>query len=71
MLSASIFDFPVDQKHRFANFLWNLANVYALDQSAITFLVPIEMQHTQNKARPRFTLSTNHDSLSNSFLTWV
>ena len=49
MLSTPIFDFPVDQKHRFANFS---GNVYALDQSAITFLVPIEMQHTQNKAPP-------------------
>ena len=51
MLSASIFDFPVDQKHRSANFLWKSANVYALDQSAITFLGPIEMQHTHNKDR--------------------
>ena len=49
MLSTPIFDFPVDQKHRFANFS---GNVYALDQSAITFLVPIEMQQSQNKAPP-------------------
>ena len=56
MLKASIFDFPVDQKHRLANFLWKWANINTLDQSAITFLGPIEMQLLKtNLLQSRFT----------------